>query len=92
MGRTIPSFTLALMEEEPEWREFRRRLDREDRRAFDELFALPRLYIASCMSSANPVVIEPVFMSILFHHYKQISQLVSRIEAITDERYDAIST
>jgi hypothetical protein len=80
------------MEEEPEWREFRRRLDREDRRAFDELFALPRLYIASCMSSANPVVIEPVFMSILFHHYKQISQLVSRIEAITDERYDAIST
>ena len=92
MGRTIPSFTLALMEEEPEWREFRRRLDRKDRKVFDELFALPRLYIASCMSSANPVVIEPVFMSMLFHHYKQVSQLVSRIETITGERYDSIST
>jgi hypothetical protein len=92
MGRTIPSFTLALMGEEPEWREFRRRLDREDRRVFDEVFALPRLYIASCMSSANPVVIEPVFMSILFHHHKQVAQLASRIETITGERYDAIST
>ena len=92
MGRTIPSFTMALMEEEPEWKEFRRRLDRRDRRVFDEVFALPRLYIASCMSSANPVVIEPIFMSILFHHYKQVAQLVSRIEAITDERHDAIST
>jgi hypothetical protein len=92
MGRTIPSFTLALMGEEPEWREFRRRLDRKDRRVFDEVFALPRLYIASCMSSANPVVIEPVFMSILFHHHKQVAQLASRIETITGERYDAIST
>ena len=92
MGRTIPSFTMALMEEEPEWKEFRRRLDRRDRRVFDEVFALPRLYIASCMSSANPVVIEPIFMSILFHHYKQVAQLVSRIEAITDERHDAIPT
>lgn len=92
MGRTIPSFTLALMEEESEWKAFRKCLDRKDRRVFDEMFAIPKLYISSCMSSANPVVVEPIFLSILFHRYKQLAQLIIRIEKITGERYDAIST
>jgi len=91
MGRTVPSFTLALMEEESEWKVFRRRLDRSDRRAFDEMFAIPRLYIASCMSSANPVVVEPVLLSVLFHHYKQLALLMARVENIAGEKYDAIS-
>ena len=92
MGRTIPSFTLALMEEESEWKEFRKFLDRKDRRVFDEMFAVPKLYISSCMSCANPVVIDPVFLSMLFHHYKGLAQLINRIEEITGEQYDAIST
>ncbi len=91
MGRTIPSFTLALMEEESEWKEFRKRLDRKDRRVFDEMFAVPKLYISSCMSCANPVVIEPIFLSILFHHYKRLVQLINRIEETMGEQYDTIS-
>ena len=91
MGRTIPSFTLALMEEESEWKAFRKYLDRKDRSMFDEMFAIPRLYISSCMSCASPVVVEPIFLSILFHHYKRLAHLVSRVEKITGERYDAIS-
>jgi hypothetical protein len=91
MGRTIPSFTLALMEEESEWRAFRNCLDRKDRGAFDEMFVIPKLYIFSCMSCASPVVVEPIFLSILFHHYTQLAQLISRVERITDERYDTIS-
>ena len=91
MGRTIPSFTLALMEEESEWKVFRKSLDKKDRNAFDAMFAIPKLYISSCMSVANPVVIEPIFLSILFHHHKQLVQLIGRIEKITGERHDAIS-
>ena len=92
MGRTIPSFTLALNEEESEWRQFRKYLDRKDRGVFDEMFAVPKLYISSCMASANPVVIEPIFLSALFHNHKQLDQMIARMERISGECYDTIST
>lgn len=92
MGRTVPSFTMALMEEESEWRLFRQCLDRQDRQAFDDIFAIPRLYISSCMYSANPVVLHPIILSILFHHYKQLDDLVARVEAMTGDKIDPIST
>ena len=40
MGRTIPSFRLACMAEEMKWRSFRSRLDKDDRKKFDECFQL----------------------------------------------------
>lgn len=92
MGRTVPSFTLALMEEESEWKEFRKYLDKSERKAFDQMLDIPKLYISSCMSSANPIVIQPIFLSIIFHHQKALSELVCRAEALTGERYDSIST
>lgn len=92
MGRTIPSFTMALVEEESQWKPFRGRLDKQDRTAFDDMFAIPRLYISSCMYSANPIVLHPIILSILFHHYKQLDELVTRIEAIAGEMIDPIST
>jgi hypothetical protein len=35
MGRTIPSFRMASVEEQKEWKEFRKALDKKDRKAFD---------------------------------------------------------
>jgi hypothetical protein len=47
MGRTIPSFRIALSMEEAEWKPFRNTLDTSDRKKFDEmLFDIPRLYIS----------------------------------------------
>lgn len=92
MGRTVPSFTMALMEEESEWKLFRGCLDGQDRQAFDDIFAIPRLYISSCMCSANPIVLHPIILSILFHHYKQLGDLIARVEALTGDRIDSIST
>jgi hypothetical protein len=92
MGRTIPSFTMALMEEESQWKPFRQCLDKPDRSAFDDMFSIPRLYISSCMYSANPVVLHPIILSILFHHYKHLGDLVTRIEAMSGDRIDPVST
>lgn len=75
MGRTIPSFTMAMMEEIEGWKPFRNALDKGDRKLFDDMTDLPRLYGTSCMYSANPIVIHPIFMSIIFHHYKQLQEL-----------------
>ncbi len=48
MGRTIPSFRIALAMEEAEWKPFRNALDKSDKRKFDEMmFDIPRLYVSA---------------------------------------------
>jgi hypothetical protein len=39
MGRIIPSFRIASMEEQKEWKEFRQALDKSDRKVFDNMFS-----------------------------------------------------
>ena len=55
MGRTIPSFRLASVEEEREWKVFRNALDKSDRRIFDEMFSISHLYNSACSYAANPI-------------------------------------
>ena len=80
MGRTIPSFRLASVEEEREWKVFRNALDKSDRRIFDEMFSISHLYNSACSYAANPIRIRPIFMSIIFHHYKKLMMLSKQIK------------
>lgn len=73
MGRTIPSFRIALMHEEIQWKQFRNSLDKASKHAFDKLFVISRLYVSACMMSAMPVRIYPIIMAMIFHHYKQLA-------------------
>ncbi len=72
MGRTVPSFRIALHQEEKKWRKFRAALDKKDKKSFDQMFAIPRLYISACMMSCRQIRLQPIFMAIVFHHFKQI--------------------
>jgi hypothetical protein len=72
MGRTIPSCRIAAMMEQSKWRSFRYNLDKKDRKIFDELFSISRLYNNACSNCARPMVIQCILMSIIFHHYKQL--------------------
>jgi hypothetical protein len=75
MGRTIPSFRLASVEEEREWKIFRNAIDKSDRKIFDEMFSNSHLYNSVCSFAVNPIRIRPIFMSIILHHYKQLRKL-----------------
>jgi hypothetical protein len=75
MGRTIPSFRLASVEEQREWKVFRNALDKSDRRLFDEMFSISHLYNSVWSYAANPIRIRPISMSIILHHYKQPRKL-----------------
>ena len=75
MGRTIPSFRLAASVEKEEWKEFRNCLGRSDRKLFDRMFSIERLYNSACSYAASPIRIQPIFMSIIFHHYKTLKRL-----------------
>ena len=85
MGRTIPSFNIASIIEEKEWKPFRNLLDKSDRKIFDKMFSISHLYNSACSYSAKPIRIQPIFMSIIFHHYKQLIQLTEQIKA--EEKY-----
>jgi hypothetical protein len=91
MGRTIPSFRIASIMEEKEWKPFRNLLDKSDRKIFDKIFSISHLCNSACSYSAKPIRIQPIFMSIIFHHYKQLIQLTEQIKA-EEQRMNMSST
>jgi hypothetical protein len=82
MGRTIPSFRIASSLEEKEWESFRLSLDKSDRKIFDEMFSIAHLYNSASSYVAKPIRIQPIFMSIIFHHYKQLARVSKEIEQV----------
>jgi hypothetical protein len=75
MDRTIPSFRIASVGEQKEWKPFHEALDKSDRKAFDDMFSIAQLYNSACSYAANPIRIQPIFMAIIFHHYKQLMKI-----------------
>jgi hypothetical protein len=80
MGRTVPSFRIAEMQEAGEWRAFRAALPKRERRAFDAMLDTARLYISASSFSVRTSRLEGVGMALLFHHYKLLDQLSERVE------------
>ena len=85
MGRTIPSFRIASKMEYVQWKNFRRALPKADRKVFDDMFSSSILYNSACVCCANPIRIQTIIMSILFHHYKELDKLRERIDIKTSE-------
>jgi hypothetical protein len=80
MGRTVPSFRIVLAEEKAEWKPFRNALDKSERKEFDEMFDIPKLYISACSNSVQLVPLHPIIISILFHHYKELREYINEVE------------
>jgi len=76
MGRTVPSFRIALYLEQRRWNDFRKELDKDGKLAFNEVFVVARLYISACMMACRPIRLESIMMSIVFHHFKQLANII----------------
>jgi hypothetical protein len=75
MGRTLPSITISLKEEEEAYSRFRRALRRSDQLALDELFVAARQHLAAAAYAANPLPMETFFIAMLLEvHKKNIHQ------------------
>jgi hypothetical protein len=68
--------------EKAEWKPFRNALDKSERMEFDDMFDIPRLYLSACSNSVQLVPLHPIIMSILFHHYKELTEIISEVEQI----------
>ena len=72
MGRTIPSYRVATEIEKAKWKPFRQMLNRKDKKLFDQMLCYPQLYNSAGSNAFRPVLLEPIIMSIVFEHYKQL--------------------
>ena len=75
MGRTIPSYRIAIEMERSKWKSFRERLDKKDRKEFDKMISYSRLYNSAASNACRPQLIHPILMSILLEHHKQLEIL-----------------
>jgi len=52
------------------------------------MFSIAHLYNSACSYTASTVTINPIFMSIFFHHYKQLTMIPNQIERIQKDHYE----
>ena len=74
MGRTVPSYRIALEDEIKTWENFRKALRSDDREIFDDMLRVCRLYASASGAAVRPVLSDTMFMVLLLHHHKQLNQ------------------
>jgi hypothetical protein len=68
--------------EKEEWNPFRNALDKSDRKKFDEMWDISRLYTSACSNSCQLVPLHPIIMSILYHHYKELKECLYEVKQL----------
>lgn len=89
MGRTVPSYRLALEEEIGRWKCFRKTLQSdEERQAFDEIMDMCRSNGTASGAACSPIIFEPMIMSILLAQQKKIRKLERKLATVTQFTID----
>jgi len=82
MGRTLPSFRIALDQEINSWTNYRRGLRIEDREYFDNIMRYARIHSDAGSLAARMLLSENVFLSALIEQDKRIVELKTEIERL----------
>lgn len=82
MGRTVPSYRQALEAEIERWRGFRKGLRKKDAEAFDRMTNACRLFASAGSMATRPVLLEAMFMSILLHQEKAITEIREKLDRL----------
>ena len=82
MGRTVESYRIALEQEIQRWKGFEKALRSEDKEAFDTLMDACRSYASAGSNATQPILFEPMILSILLSQQKKIIRLEKTLDAI----------
>jgi hypothetical protein len=88
VGKTVESFRIALEGEISRWSGFARALRRSDRQAFDELMDMCRSYASESSCATNPILFEPMVMSILLAQQVRIQKLERQLKEASEKNGD----
>lgn len=82
MGRTVESYRLALEDEIHRWTGFERALRSSDREDFEELMDACRAFASAGSNAVQPVLFEPMVMSVLLFQQKKMRKLEAELDAL----------
>ncbi|MCJ7634451.1 hypothetical protein MUP77_18920 [Candidatus Bathyarchaeota archaeon] len=83
MGKTVPSYRMALEFEIERWKYFRKALQsEEEREAFDWLMDMCRNNAMASGAACNPVIFEPMVMSILLAQRKLLQEVEYKLNEV----------
>jgi hypothetical protein len=75
MGRTVPSFRIALEDAIKKWDSYRRALRQSDQEAFDRMMDACRLHVMASGNATKPDPLEAMIISILLEHQLKLEML-----------------
>ncbi len=81
MGRTLPTTTQIVLDEQQAFRNFRRALRKEDQITFDELFARARKHIMAINQADHVLPFEAILLAMLIELMHEVIDLKRRTEA-----------
>ena len=82
MGKTVPSYRMALEDEIHRWDGFAKTLRIEDKIAFDTLMDACRSYASAGSNATQPFLFEPMVMSILLSLQKKLFKVEKELDAV----------
>jgi hypothetical protein len=85
MGRTLPSITIAFLQEQQAYEPFRRALRRSDQRVLDDLFASAHQHLAAAAYASHPLPFEIFLLAMLLEEHKETLRLRQRLDALAGE-------
>ncbi|MGA2524431.1 MAG: hypothetical protein ABSF65_09825 [Candidatus Bathyarchaeia archaeon] len=87
MGKTVPSYRMALEDEIGRWKNFRNGLpNEEEMQAFDVLMDMCRNLASASSCACKPIIFEPMAISILIAQQKKIKQLEQKLNELLMQR------
>ena len=82
MGKTVESYRMALESEIGRWNGFARALRSEEREAFETIMDACHNYASAAGNATNPILFEPLVMSILLYQQVNLQRLQKELNAI----------
>jgi len=80
MGKTVPSYRMAIEFEISRWKGFRNALDNEEeKQAFDQIMDMCRGLASAGSAACSPIIFEPMAISILVLQQKKTQQLENKL-------------
>ncbi len=75
MGRTVPTYRVALEAMAQQWNDFRRALRKGDRESFDRLLNKARMHASAATYAISMDPTESALLSMLLEHEKELERL-----------------
>jgi hypothetical protein len=82
MGKTVESYRMALDDEIRRWNGFAKALRSEEREAFEILMDACRAHASAGSNAVQPILFEPMIMSMLLSQQIHLQRLQKELDAI----------